>query len=369
MLRLEARPAPSRFFAWASPLLSLAVTIVVATVLFIALGKDPVKSLSVFLIEPFNGLRSLTELGLKATPLILCALGLALCFRSNVWNIGAEGQFLAGAITAGWLALTITDAQWAISRWAFLPLAVLAGGIGGALWASIVAWLRDRFNANEILVSLMLVYVANLLLSWLVFGPWKDPRGFNFPQSVSFIDGAAMPRIITGMRLHWGFVVALLAAVGMALFMQRTYLGYQMQVGGLAPAAARYAGFSTRRALWTALLTSGALAGVAGAFEVTGPMGQLTPYVSNYYGFTAIIVAFVGRLHPLGCVLGSVLLSMFLIGGELAQSRVGLPAALSGVFQGVLLFSLLACDTLINFRLRWVRSAPQPKAHAAGAAR
>jgi len=374
MLRLEARPAPSRFFAWASPLLSLAITIVVATVLFMALGKDPVKSLSVFLIEPFNGMRSLTELGLKATPLILCALGLALCFRSNVWNIGAEGQFLAGAIAAGWLALVITEAQWAISRWAFLPLAVLAGAIGGALWASIVALLRDRFNANEILVSLMLVYVANLLLSWLVFGPWKDPRGFNFPQSVSFIDGAAMPRIITGMRLHWGFVVALLAAVGMALFMQRTYLGYQMLVGGLAPAAARYAGFSTRRALWTALLTSGALAGVAGAFEVTGPMGQLTPYVSNNYGFTAIIVAFVGRLHPLGCVFGSVLLSMFLIGGELAQSRVGLPSALSGVFQGVLLFSLLACDTLINFRLRWVRAARSPKttvavATSAGGAR
>jgi len=240
---------------------------------------------------------------------------------------------------------------------------VTAGALGGAAWAAIVALLRDRFNANEILVSLMLVYVANLLLSWLVFGPWKDPQGFNFPQSVSFADEAAMPRMVTGMRLHWGFVLALLAALGMWLFMSRIYLGWQMQVGGLAPAAARYAGFSTRRALWTALLTSGGLAGVAGAFEVTGPMGQLTPYVSNNYGFTAIIVAFVGRLHPLGCVAGSVLLSMFLIGGELAQSRVGLPAALSGVFQGVLLFSLLACDTLILYRLRWASAAPR----AAGA--
>ena len=357
MLRLEARPAPSRFFAWASPLISLAITIAIATLLFVALGKDPVKSLSVFLIEPFNGLRSLTELGLKATPLILCSLGLALCFRSNVWNIGAEGQYLVGAMAAGGLALWLTSAQVGINRWAFLPLAIMAGALGGAAWASIVALLRDRFNANEILVSLMLVYVANLLLSWLVFGPWKDPKGFNFPQSVSFIDGAAMPRIITGMRLHWGFVVALLAAVGMWLFMSRFYLGYQLQVGGLAPAASRYAGFSTRTALWVSLLTSGALAGVAGAFEVTGPMGQLTPYVSNNYGFTAIIVAFVGRLHPLGCVFGSVLLSMFLIGGELAQSRVGLPSALSGVFQGVLLFSLLACDTLINFRVRWQRPA------------
>ncbi len=358
MLRLEARPAPSRLFAWASPLLSLAITVVVATILFSALGKDPVASLAVFLIEPFNGLRSLTELGLKATPLILCSLGLALCFRSNVWNIGAEGQYLLGGIAAGGLALWITEHEIAMHRWAFVPLAVAAGAAGGAAWAAIVALLRDRFNANEILVSLMLVYVANLLLSWLVFGPWKDPQGFNFPQSVSFADEAAMPRMLTGMRLHWGFVLALLAALGMWLFMARIYLGWQMQVGGLAPAAARYAGFSTRRALWTALLTSGGLAGVAGAFEVTGPMGQLTPYVSNNYGFTAIIVAFVGRLHPLGCVAGSLLLSMFLIGGELAQSRVGLPAALSGVFQGVLLFSLLACDTLILYRLRWTSATP-----------
>jgi simple sugar transport system permease protein len=367
MWRLEARPAPSTFFAWASPFISLAITIVVATVLFLALGKDPARSLGVFLFEPFNGLRSITELGLKATPLILCSLGLALCFRSNVWNIGAEGQYLAGAMLAGGLAIWLTESQLPMSRWLFLPLAIAAGALGGAAWAAIVALLRDRFNANEILVSLMLVYVANLLLSWLMFGPWKDPRGFNFPQSVSFADGVAMPRVIAGLRLHWGFAVALGAALGMWLFMSRFYLGYQMQVGGLAPAAARYAGFSTRRSLWTALLTSGGLAGVAGAFEVTGPMGQLTPYVSNNYGFTAIIVAFVGRLHPLGCVFGSVLLSMFLIGGELAQSRVGLPSALSGVFQGVLLFSLLACDTLINYRLRRIRPAAASPAAAAGA--
>ena len=353
MLRLEARPAPSRLFTWASPLLSLAITIAVAALLFAALGKDPARGLAVFLLEPFKGLRSLTELGLKATPLILCALGLALCYRSNVWNIGAEGQFLLGGIAAGGLALWVSTEGLAMNRWVFLPLAVLAGALGGAAWAAIVAALRDRFNASEILVSLMLVYVANLLLSWLVFGPWKDPNGFNFPQTVSFAADTNLPRVIVGMRLHWGFALALLAAVGMWLFTQRTFLGYQLQVGGLAPAAARYAGFSSRRALWVGLLTSGALSGVAGAFEVTGPMGQLTPHVSTGYGFTAIIVAFVGRLHPVGCVAGSLLLSMFLIGGELAQSRVGLPSALTGVFQGVLLFSLLACDTLIGYRLRW----------------
>jgi simple sugar transport system permease protein len=237
-----------------------------------------------------------------------------------------------------------------MSNWAFMPLAALAGMLGGAFWASITALLRDRFNASEILVSLMLVYVANHFLSYLVFGPWKDPMGFNFPQTVNFDMG--MPRMLAGYRLHWGTVVALVLAVAVWLFMARTYRGYQLQVGGLAPAAARYAGFSARSALWSSMLVSGAFAGMAGAFEVTGPMGQLMPHASTGYGFTAIIVAFVGRLHPVGCVVASVLLSMFLIGGELAQSRIGLPSALTGIFQGVLLFSLLACDTLINYRIR-----------------
>jgi simple sugar transport system permease protein len=352
VIHLEARPEPSRLLAWLSPVIALGITVAVAAILFVSLDRDPVQGLRMFLYEPWNGTRAMSEIALKSTPLVLCALGLALCYRSNVWNIGAEGQFLLGAIAGGGLALWFTANQVPIGRWGFFPLAIVAGALGGMFWAAIVALLRDRFNANEILVSLMLVYVANLLLSWLVFGPWKDPKGFNFPQTMSFASGTNLPRIVTGLRMHWGLAVALLAAVAMWIFMFRTFRGYQLQVGGLAPAAARYAGFSSRRALWTALLVSGGLAGVAGAFEATGPMGQLTPHVSTGYGFTAIIVAFVGRLHPVGCVLGSVLMSMFLIGGELSQSRIGLPSALTGVFQGVLLFSLLACDTLIQYRVR-----------------
>jgi simple sugar transport system permease protein len=356
VIRLEPRDTPSTALGILSPVLALALTALVGAVLFAALGKEPLQALQVFFLEPFNGTRALTELALKSTPLVLIALGLALCYRSNVWNIGAEGQFLMGAIGGGGLALWVTTAEIGMSRWAFFPLVILAGGLAGAAWAAVVALLRDRFNANEILVSLMLVYVANLFLSWLVFGPWKDPAGFNFPQTVGFAPQTEIPRVIRGMRLHWGAAVALLASLGMWVFLFRTFAGIQLQVGGPAPAAARYAGFSSRAAIWTTLLTSGALAGVAGAFEVAGPMGQLTPHVSAGYGFTAIIVAFVGRLHPLGCILGSGVLSMFLIGGELAQSRVGLPSALSGVFQGVLLLSLLACDTLIHYRPRWSRA-------------
>ena len=357
MIRLEPRTAPSALMGVLSPVLAFAVTMLVAGAIFAALGKDPLAGLQVFVLEPFHGLRALTELGLKSTPLILCALGLSLCYRSNVWNIGAEGQFLMGAIAGGGLALWVTTAGLGIPRLLFFPLLILAGALGGAAWAAIVALLRDRFNANEILVSLMLVYVANLLLSWLVFGPWKDPNGFNFPQTVGFAACTEVPRLIRGMRLGWGFPVALLAALAMWLFMFRTYRGMQLQVGGPAPMAARYAGFSSRAAVWTTLLLSGGLSGVAGAFEAAGPMGQLTPHVSTGYGFTAIIVAFVGRLHPLGTILASVVLSTFLIGGELAQSRVGLPSALTGIFQGVLLLALLASDTLVQYRPRWSRAS------------
>jgi len=352
VIRLEARPAPSRLMALLSPLIALAVTVVVAAILFASLGKDPVRGLYVFLLKPFSEVRLLSELGLKATPLILCSLGLALCYRSNVWNIGAEGQFLFGAIGGGGLAMWVTMHGVAVTRWGFFPFAIVAGAAAGAAWAAVVALLRDRFHANEILVSLMLVYVADLFLTWLMFGPWKDPKGWNFPQTVSFASETTIPRVFRGLRLDYGFAVALLAALLMWAFLFRTFRGFQLQVGGPAPAAARYAGFSARGAVWTSLLASGALAGVGGAFEAVGPMGQLTPHVSTGYGFTAIIVAFVGRLHPLGCVLASLLLSTFLLGGEQAQSTIQMPAALTGVFQGVLLLALLGCDTFILFRPR-----------------
>ncbi|MBI5269849.1 MAG: ABC transporter permease, partial [Burkholderiales bacterium] len=213
---------------------------------------------------------------------------------------------------------------------------------------------RDRFNASEILVSLMLVYVAEMLLSYLVYGPWKDPNGYNFTQTISFLVAARVTKLFQGWRMKIGVFIAAVAVVGFAVFLYRTFAGFQLQVGGLAPAAARYAGFSSRRALWTALLLSGGMAGLAGALDVAGPQGQLTPYVPLGYGFAAIIVAFVGRLNPFGIVFSAVLMSMFYIGGELAQSRLGLPKALTGVFQGLLLFALLACDTFIHQRLRWV---------------
>jgi simple sugar transport system permease protein len=353
MFKLEARPQPSQAMSYASPLIALALTVLLAALLFAALGKDPLKGLSIFFVEPLNGLRGISEVMLKATPLILCALGLAVCYRSNVWNIGAEGQFLLGAVAGGGVALWLTNMGASGPRGLYSPLVLLAGVVGGMAWAAITALLRDRFNASEILVSLMLVYVAQQFLNYLVFGPWKDPMGFNFPQTATFDASTWLPALLPGTRLHWGFVVSLLLVAVFWAFMFRSWRGYQLQVGGLAPAAARYAGFSARSSLWIALLTSGGMAGLAGAMEAAGPLRQLTPHVSTGYGFTAIIVCFVGRLHPVGIVFSGILLSMLLIGGELGQSRLGLPNALTGVFQGLLLFLLLACDTLVHYRIKW----------------
>jgi len=354
MFKLEPRPAPSKVLSLASPLIALLITIVVGIGLFVSLGKDPLAGLQMFLVEPLKSTYALSELSIKAVPLILIALGLAVCFKANIWNIGAEGQFILGAVFAGGVAMRATPET---GSWIVVAV-LLAGVLGGMVWAGIVALLRDRFNASEILVSLMLVYVGEMVLSYLVYGPWKDPAGYNFPQTITFLDVTRLPKLIQGLRLNVGVFVALAAVVAFTVFLYRTFTGFQLQVGGLAPMAARYAGFSSRKALWTGLLLSGGMAGLAGALDVAGPQGQLTPYVPMGYGFAAIIVAFVGRLNPVGIVFSAVLMSMFYIGGELAQSRLGLPKALTGVFQGLLLFALLACDTFIHQRLRWVSSTP-----------
>lgn len=351
MVRLEPRATPSRLMSYLSPLLAVTLTVLGGVVLFLLLGKNPLAGLSVFFWEPIRNLRGWTEIGVKCTPLILCALGYAICYRSAVMSIGAEGMLLAGAMAGGGMALLLDHGTGGGGL--AIAAIVCAGMVGGMVWAAITAVLRDRFNTSEILVSLMLVYVAELLLSYLVSGPWRDPQGFNFPQSHLFSDGFLLPAIVPHTRLNLGFVFAIVATLAAWIFMSKSFAGFRLQVGGMAPLAARYAGFSQRRALWTTLLISGATAGLAGVIETIGTVGQLTPNMSPGYGFAAIIVAYVGRLHPIGILFSSFIMALFYIGGELAQSRLGLPNAITGVFQGMLLFFLLGADMLIANRLRW----------------
>jgi simple sugar transport system permease protein len=343
-----------------SPVVAAALTVVCGIVFSALVGLDPLDTFHAFFIAPVDDLYGLGELGVKAAPLMLIATGLAIGFRSNVWNIGAEGQLTLGAVCGGGLVLLFHASA---SAW-LLPASIVAGAIGGMAWAAIPAFLRTRFNTNEILVSLMLNYVAILFLSYLVHGPWRDPEGFNFPESRLFPDAATLPVIVADTRLHLGLIFALAAVLIGWLFVRRSFIGYQMRVAGLAGGAARYAGFNRARMIWIGLLTGGAAAGVAGICEAAGPLGQLLPSVSPGYGYAAIIVAFVGRLHPLGILLASLLMSLLYLGGESAQMELGLPSAVTGIFQGVLLFFLLAADVLVNYRLRVMPRAT----HSAGEA-
>lgn len=352
MYRIEPRKEPSQFMLYATPFIAVVLTILSGFVLFSMLGNDPFRATELIFLSPLTSIYSLSELIVKATPLILIGVGLSLGFRAGVWNIGAEGQFAIGALAGGAAALALYEVE---GLWV-LPLVCIAGVLGGMVWAAIPALLRTRFNTNEILVSLMLVYVATLLLSMLVHGPLRDPDGMNFPESRLFHDSALLPALVEGTRAHVGFLVAILAVVIAWVILRNHIFGFQIKVVGQAPRAARFAGFSETWIVWLCFMISGGLAGLAGVFEATGPVGQLVPALPVGYGFTAIIVAFLGRLHPFGILMAGLLLALTYIGGEAAQISMSLPSSTTRVFQGMLLFFLLATDILVNYRVR--RIAP-----------
>ena len=347
MIALAAREKPSAVWSYLAPVLAVALTVLAGAILFALMGYDPIETLYHFFISPLSTRYGLAELLVKATPLVLIGIGLSIGFRAGVWNIGAEGQLTLGAIFGGGLAIWQYESESAL----LLPAMLAMGAIGGALWAMIPALLRTRFNVNEILTSLMLTYVATLLLSALVHGPWRDPDGYNFPESRLFPDAGTLPIILDGTRLHLGAVLALIACIAAWFILARTLLGFKVKVVGTAPRAARFAGFSEKRMVWFSMALGGALAGLAGLGEVAGPIGQLVPEISPGYGFTAIIVAFLGRLHPIGVLFAGLLMALSYLGGENAQIAVGLPTAATGVFQGMLLFFVLAADFLIRHRL------------------
>jgi simple sugar transport system permease protein len=346
---LEKRPEHSQAMIYVSPLIALVLTLISGILMFYAMDVEPSKALYAFFVAPLTTSYGWAELGVKATPLILIGVALSIGFRAGVWNIGAEGQLTLGAICGGGIALWLYD----VDSIFVLPLMVICGVLGGMMWAAIPAFLKTRFNANEILTSLMLTYVATLLLSLLVHGPWRDPDGYNFPESRIFSDSATLPIVWAGTRLHLGWIFTLAAVAGTWVLVSRTIIGFQIKVIGQAPDAGRHAGFSVNKMVWFSLMFGGGMAGLAGLVEVSGPIGQLLPSISPGYGFTAIIVAFVGRLHPVGVLFAGLLIALSYLGGESAQITMNLPLAVTGVFQGLLLFFLLACDVLISYRIKF----------------
>ncbi|MBB5220388.1 simple sugar transport system permease protein [Amaricoccus macauensis] len=337
-----------------APLAAVSATVFAGLVLFTLLGVPAGSAFYQLLIAPLSTPFNAGEVLLKATPLLLIAQGLAIGFRAKIWNIGAEGQLILGAIGGSLLPIWFNDSTSPL----LLPAMVVMGTCFGMAWAAIAAVLRSRFNANEILVTLMLNSIALQLLYYLVAGPLRDPFGFNFPQSALFPDVALLPTLFPGARVNIGLFVAVAASVMAWAFVERSMTGYRLQVGGVAPEAARYAGFSEKRAVWLSLLIGGAAAGLAGVFEVAGPLGQLQRVVSPGYGFAAIIVAFLGGLNPVGILFAALFMAVIYVGGDIAQASAGVPYAVISILQGVLLVSYIAARLFVDYRVRW-RSAPK----------
>lgn len=358
-IELEKRDRPSKLLAYLSPLIALALMVVVGGLIFMLMGLDPAKGLYSYFIEPLTETWSVHELVIKATPLVLIAVGLSVCFRSSNWNIGAEGQFVIGAITGS--ILPVMFHGWTGPF--ILPMMMVMGFVGGALYGLIPGYLKTKHGTNEILTSLMLVYVAQLLLDFLVRGFWRNPEGFNFPESRAFSESAILPEMLASGRAHYGALFAIIAALIVWFMLSRTLKGFEVTVIGQNPRAGRFAGFDQRKMTIFAFLISGGLAGLAGIVEVSGAIQQLRPIISPGYGFTAIIVAFLGRLNPLGIIAAGLVLALTYLGGEAAQISLGVSDKVSRVFQGLLLFFVLTCDTFIHYRLRF-KSARQKAAGA-----
>ena len=356
MIRVEKRPQPSQFWSAATPIVAVLATMIAGGLMFAVLGKDPLIAIKTIFWDPLFGEFAFfyrPQLLIKGAPLILIAIGLSLGFRAGIWNIGAEGQYIMGALVGAGIGL----AFYPLEAWYIFPLMVMGGALGGWAWGMIPAVLKVRFGTNEILVSLMLVYVAEQFLASMALGLMRNPDGFGFPGSRNLqqYDSAHNAEIIAGSGMHWGVLTAFLAVIFAYILLNRHMLGYHIRLTGEAPRAAKFAGVNPARLILFCLGTSGALAGLAGLFEVSGPSGVVSIDFNVGYGFTAIIVAFLGRLHPVGILLAGLLMALTYIGGEIAQSQLGLPAAAIQVFQGMLLFFLLAFDLLTNFRIRLTR--------------
>lgn len=351
LLSLEPRTRQSRAMLLLSPLLAGVLTLLSGAILFAVLGHDPLVTFHTLLIAPISDAYGVSELLIKALPILLCAFGLAVAYQARIWNIGAEGQLLIGALAGSAVAVNIIgwDTPWA------LICVILTGVLGGAAWGALAAWLRTRFNANEILTTIMLNYISLNLLLFFVHGPLKDPDGFNFPESAMFGDASRLPQLFEDGRVHIGVFFALFALVAVWVLLQKSFIGFQIKVLGLDKRAAGFVGFREKKLVWLVLLISGGLAGLAGVSEVSGPIGQLVPQVSPGYGYAAITVAFLGRLNPFGILCAGLLMALLYLGGENAQMTLNLPQSLTELFQGMMLFYLLACDVLILYqpRLKW----------------
>jgi general nucleoside transport system permease protein len=352
-IKLERRPQPSRVMLVVTPVASVLLTMFIGMIVFDLIGIDGTRAVKDIFLTPLLASYKWQDVAVKAAPLIIIALGLSVGNRAQIWNIGAEGQYIVGALAAAGVGIAAGSA----GGFAVLLAMVLAGVLFGALYALIPALLKTRWDVNEILSSLMLTYVSYQILGYLVGGPWKDPNGRNFPATAPLSEAQSLPILFPGTTVHLGVLIALILPFAFWLMMSRSVFGYQVRVVGSAPQAARYGGFDAKQTIWFAMLIGGGMAGLAGALEFAGALKAINLGFPSGYGFTAIIVAFLGRLHPIGCLIAGVVLAVTYVGGQVAQTSVHIPNSTAGIFQAMMLFFILASDILIRYRVRWVSAA------------
>lgn len=345
-LILEKREATPRFLFWLVPVLSIVLALLIGALLIWIAGFNPWFAYYEMFMGAFGSAYALSETLVKAIPLILCGLGVGLAFKTVLWNIGAEGQLYMGAFAATGVALAFPGGQ----AWWVLPLMFIAGFLAGAVWGLIPGVLKARMNVNEIITSLLLNYVAILWVDYLVYGPWKDPKGYNFPFTAPFSPSAWLPTF-GDTRIHLGLIFGLVAAVLIYFLLRSTRLGFEIRVIGENPQAARYAGMNIPRTILLVFLLSGGLAGLAGMAEVSGIIHRLQHAISPGYGYTAIIIAWLSRLNPVLTILVSFLFGGLLVGGFSVRA-FGLSESLVYLLQGMILFFLLGGEILVRYRLR-----------------
>ena len=355
-IKLEKRREPSVAMLVATPIASVLLTMLIGIVVFDLIGIKGFKAVVDIFLSPLLASYKWQDVALKAAPLVIIALGLSMGNRAQVWNIGAEGQYVIGALCSAGVGVAFGQ-----TGGFFVVLLMIAAGVaGGGLWAAVPAWLRTRFNVNEILSSLMLTYISFQVLGYLVGGPWKDPNGRNFPATAPLADSQTLP-VWPDSTVHLGVLIALILPFVFWVIMARSEFGYQVRVVGSSATAARHGGFDSKRTIWATMIIGGAMAGLAGAFEFTGVLHKIDLGFASGYGFTAIIVAFLGRLNPFGCLIAGIVLAVTYVGGQMAQTSVHIPNSTAGIFQAMMLFFILASDILVRYRIRVI-----PTAKAAG---
>ncbi|WP_146548431.1 ABC transporter permease [Rummeliibacillus suwonensis] len=337
---------PHKKGGWWVPLLSIFVALIICAVFILLNGMNPITIYTKMFQGAFGSSFGISETIVKAIPLLLCGLGVAIAYRIAIWNIGAEGQFLLGAIGATAVTIFLPDLPGAL----YIPLMLIMGIAAGAIWGLFTALPRTYFQVNELITSLMLNYVALLLLNYLVYEAWRDPAGFNFPGTPEFTPYQMLANI-GGTRLHIGLVFALFAVAVLAFMLTKTRWGYELKLLGANSIAAKNAGIKMNKHILIVMMISGGLAGFAGAIEVSGVAGRLMYGISPGYGYTAIIVAWLAKLNPWAMIMTSLFIGGLIVGGYSVQS-MGLPLSFSSMLQGAILFCLISGEMISGYRLK-----------------